>query len=218
MFNRTGVTHLVSISGLHVTMVAALCGLLVGGLWRRSERLMLRLPAQKAAVLAAWMAALAYALLAGFEVPAQRTLYMLSVVADWSLWSGRNLGASRTLLLALLAVLLLDPWAVLATGFWLSFGAVAVLFFAGSSRLGEVSSERRWHAGFRQWGRDAMGRDHWQPAFAPVVLSAVLAGVATGQRRGSSCGEFHHHAAGARPTRYCLGRLCCISITGCCRN
>jgi len=151
VFNRTGVTHLVSISGLHVTMVAAICGLLIGGLWRRSERLMLRLPAQKAAVLAAWLAALAYALLAGFEVPAQRTLYMLSVVA-WSMWSGRNLGASRTLLLALLTVLLLDPWALLATGFWLSFGAVAVLFFAGSSRLGEANTERRWYAGFRQWG------------------------------------------------------------------
>ncbi len=151
VFNRTGVTHLVSISGLHVTMVAALCGLLAGWLWRRSERLMLRLPAQKAAVLAAWLAALAYALLAGFEVPAQRTLYMLSVVA-LSLWSGRNLGASRTLLLALLTVLLMDPWAVLATGFWLSFGAVAVLFFAGSARLGETGSERRWHAVLKQWG------------------------------------------------------------------
>ena len=151
VFNRTGVTHLVSISGLHVTMLAALCAALVNWLWRRSERLMLRLPAQKAAVLAAWLAALGYSLLAGFEVPAQRTLYMLTVVA-WSLWSGRNLGASRTLLLALLAVVLLDPWAVLATGFWLSFGAVAVLFFAGSSRLGEAGGERRWHAGLKQWG------------------------------------------------------------------
>ena len=151
VFNRTGVTHLVSISGLHVTMIAALCGLLVSGLWRRSERLVLRLPAQKAAVLAAWLAALLYALLAGFEVPAQRTLYMLSVVA-LSLCSGRNLGASRTLLLALLAVVLMDPWAVLATGFWLSFGAVAVLFFAGSGRLGELGAERGWRTGLKQWG------------------------------------------------------------------
>lgn len=75
-------------------------------------------------------------LLAGFEVPAQRTLYMLSVVA-LALWSGRNLGVSRTLLLALLVVLL-DPWAVLATGFWLSFGAVALLLLVGTARIGEV--------------------------------------------------------------------------------
>ena len=148
VFNRTGITHLVSISGLHVTMVAALLAGLVNFLWRRSERLMLWLPAQKAAVLAGWLAALCYALIAGFEVPAQRTFYMLSVVA-LSLWSGRNFGIRRTLLLALLAVLLLDPWAVLATGFWLSFGAVAILFYAGSSRLGEPGG---WWAMLRQWG------------------------------------------------------------------
>ncbi|MDR2788052.1 MAG: DNA internalization-related competence protein ComEC/Rec2 [Candidatus Accumulibacter sp.] len=155
MFRRTGVTHLISISGLHVTMVAALCALLVNALWRLGERLMLCLPAQKAAVAAGWLAALAYTVLAGFEVPAQRTLYMLSIVA-LALWSGRNFGTARTLLLALLTVLILDPWAVLAVGFWLSFGAVALLFFAGSSRVGRNSGEtagvRRWCAGLRQWG------------------------------------------------------------------
>ncbi|HWR81431.1 MAG TPA: ComEC/Rec2 family competence protein, partial [Pseudomonas sp.] len=148
VFNRTGVTHLVSISGLHVTMVAALFAALINWLWRRSERLMLWLPAQKAAVAAGWLAAFSYALLAGFEVPAQRTLYMLSVVA-LALWSGRSFGVSRTLLLALLIVLVLDPWAVLATGFWLSFGAVALLLFVGTSRVGEA---RGWRATIIHWG------------------------------------------------------------------
>ena len=143
-FNR----HQISISGLHVTMVAALFAALINALWRRSESLMRRLPAQKAAVVAGWLAALVYALLAGFEVPAQRTLYMLSVVA-LALWSGRNFGVSRTLLLALFVVLVLDPWAVLATGFWLSFGAVALLFLVGSSRVGEANG---WRAVLAQWG------------------------------------------------------------------
>jgi competence protein ComEC len=159
IFNRTGVTHLVSISGLHVTMVAALFAALANGLWRRSERLMLRLPAQKAAVVAGWLAAFAYASLAGFEVPAQRTLYMLSVVA-LALWSGRSFGIGRTLLMAMFVVLLLDPWAVLATGFWLSFGAVALLLYVGSARVGErrteagVSAESRadWRAAVARWG------------------------------------------------------------------
>jgi competence protein ComEC len=150
VFSRTGVMHLVSISGLHVTMIAALCALAVGTLWRRSERLMLRLPAQKAAIAAGWAAAFFYASLAGFEVPAQRTLYMLSVLAV-ALWAGRNLGVVRTLLLALLVVLLIDPWAVLATGFWLSFGAVAILFYAGNSRLGP-NEPRRWRGVLIQWG------------------------------------------------------------------
>ncbi len=148
VFSRTGITHLVSISGLHVTMVAALLAMFVRFLWRRSEWLVLHLPAQKAAVLAGWLAALAYVLLAGFAVPAQRTLYMLSVVA-FALWSGRNFGVSRTLLLALFAVLLLDPWAVLSAGFWLSFGAVALLFFVGTSRLGEA---RGWRGSIVHWG------------------------------------------------------------------
>ncbi|MBK8743661.1 DNA internalization-related competence protein ComEC/Rec2 [Propionivibrio sp.] len=148
IFNRTGITHLVSISGLHVTMVAALFAALINGLWRRSEWLMLRLPAPKVEVAAGWLAAFAYTLLAGFEVPAQRTLYMLSVVA-LALWSGRHLGVSRTLLLALGTVLLLDPWAVLATGFWLSFGAVALLLFVGTARVGDAPG---WRAALARWG------------------------------------------------------------------
>ena len=148
VFNRTGVTHLLSVSGLHVTMVAALFAALINFLWRRSERLMLLLPAQKAAVLAGWLAAFSYALLAGFEVPAQRTLYMLSVVA-LALLSGRNFGASRTLLCAMLVVLLLDPFAVLAIGFWLSFGAVSILFWVGTARVGE---NRGWRRSLARWG------------------------------------------------------------------
>lgn len=135
-FARTGVTHLLSVSGLHITMVAGLAAWLTGWGWRRSSRLALRLPAQKAAALAGFLAALMYALVAGYAVPAQRTLYMLAVVAV-ALWTGRTTVVSRVLALALLLVLLLDPWAVLAAGFWLSFGAVGLLFFVASGRLGE---------------------------------------------------------------------------------
>lgn len=157
VFNRTGITHLVSISGLHVTMIAFLAAALTGCLWRRNGRLLRRLPAQKAALLAGWLAAAAYAMLAGFEVPAQRTLYMLGAVA-LTLYSGRHLGVSRILLLALLVVLAADPWAVLATGFWLSFGAVALLLYVGGGRLaggrsdGRQEFRGRWLAGLRQWG------------------------------------------------------------------
>ena len=68
--------------------------------------------------------ALLYVLLAGFGVPAQRTFYMLAVVAA-ALWTGRVASVSHVLCLALGVVVLLDPWAVLWPGFWLSFGAVA---------------------------------------------------------------------------------------------
>ena len=135
IFTRTGVNHLMSISGLHVTMVSGLIFTLAYGLWRRSARLVLRLPARKAAVIAGVTAALVYTLLAGFEVPAQRTLYMLTVMAV-ALWLNRVSSALGVLSLALLVVVLIDPWAVLAAGFWLSFGAVGVILYVSVGRIG----------------------------------------------------------------------------------
>ena len=151
-FNRTGTTHLMSISGLHVTMFAALFALLVNAIWRRIPALAERLPAQKAGLLAGCIAALFYALLAGFAVPAQRTLYML-LVAALAMGSGRIVAPSRTLCLALLVVLLIDPWAVLAAGFWLSFGAVGALLYIGSATIGQsVGESIGWRERLRAWG------------------------------------------------------------------
>ena len=149
LFQRTGVTHLMSISGLHVTLVSSLVAWLVAALWRRAPglapALCLWLPARKAAAAAAVVAALGYTLVAGFAVPAQRTFYMVAVVAA-AFWSGRIVAPSRTLALALGAVLAIDPWAVLAPGFWLSFGAVALIFYVAAG----WSSPEGW---FAQWAR-----------------------------------------------------------------
>ena len=139
VFNRTGVSHLISISGLHITMLAGLFAMLASWLWRRSfftgAQLPLLLPAQKVAALAGAGVALLYVLLAGFGVPAQRTLYMLGVVA-FALWSGRITSVSHVLCAALGLVVLFDPWAVLWPGFWLSFGAVAIILYATVGRTG----------------------------------------------------------------------------------
>jgi competence protein ComEC len=139
VFNRTGIGHLISISGLHITMVAGLFALAASWLWRRSfftgAQLPLLLPAQKVAALAGAAVALLYVLLAGFGIPAQRTLYMLSVVAA-ALWFGRIASVSHVLCAALGIVVLLDPWAMLWPGFWLSFGAVAVILYASVGRVG----------------------------------------------------------------------------------
>lgn len=148
IFTRTGINHLMSISGLHVTMVAGLVFALTYGLWRRSYRLTLRLPARKAAVAAGLMGALGYALLAGFAIPAQRTVYMLMAIAV-ALWRGRFASATAVLAWALLAVLILDPWAVLAPGFWLSFGAIALIMAVSAGRIGQA----HWLVGWArvQW-------------------------------------------------------------------
>ncbi|WP_432377510.1 DNA internalization-related competence protein ComEC/Rec2 [Duganella sp. P38] len=137
VFNRTGIGHLISISGLHITMVAGLFALAAFTLWRWSfftrAQLPLLLPAQKVAALVGAAVALLYVLLAGFGVPAQRTLYMLLVVAA-ALWLNRLTSISHVLCTALGAVLVIDPWAVLWPGFWLSFGAVAIILYATVGR------------------------------------------------------------------------------------
>ncbi|MES2298532.1 MAG: DNA internalization-related competence protein ComEC/Rec2 [Pseudomonadota bacterium] len=148
VFNRTGIGHLVSISGLHITMIAGMFAMLASTLWRRSfftgAQLPLVLPAQKVAALAGAGVALLYVLLAGFGVPAQRTLYMLSVVAA-ALWFGRLTSVSHVLCAALGIVVLLDPWAPLWPGFWLSFGAVGMILYASVGRTG-IRNAGLWQA------------------------------------------------------------------------
>jgi competence protein ComEC len=132
-----------SISGLHVTMIAGLAYAIAHALWRRSARLTLKIPAAKAAVLAGTLTALFYTLLAGFAVPAQRTLYMIAVVA-FALWIGARTSASVVLSAALLVVVVLDPWCVTSAGFWLSFGAVAAILFAVVNRVAQPHWAHAW--------------------------------------------------------------------------
>ncbi len=129
LFRTTGVAHLMSISGLHVTMFAWLAGGLVGALWRLSPRLLRACPAPRAAAWAGLALAVGYALLAGWGVPAQRTVWMIGVVVGL-----RSLGlrwpVPAVLLAAAWLVTALDPWALLQPGFWLSFVAVGLLVAA----------------------------------------------------------------------------------------
>lgn len=133
VFRRTGVAHLVSISGLHISLVSLIFGGFTAWLWRRSPGLLLRLPVRRAAVVAGLSAAVGYAALAGLGLPTQRALLMLTVIA-LALLTGREALGSRSLLIALAAVLAFDPWSVLSAGFWLSFGAVAVIVLVISGR------------------------------------------------------------------------------------
>ncbi|SNR66144.1 competence protein ComEC [Methylobacillus rhizosphaerae] len=144
IFRRTGIVHLISISGVHITMLSAMAYALVYAIWCRIPYWVLYVPARKVALVAGVATAIAYALVAGFSVPTQRTLYMLSVFAV-AFWSGRRVSFGRVLLFALLVVVLIDPWAVLAAGFWLSFGAVALIAYVMGKRI------RRPH-----WFRDAI--------------------------------------------------------------
>lgn len=147
-FRYTGTSHLLAISGLHITMIAGLVAFLSSWCWRRSTRLILLIPAPTVGLLLGFVAACIYGLLSGLHIPAQRALIMLTVIVLMHL-SGRLTSPFVILSWALLVVLLVDPWAVLSPGFWLSFVAVMTILFALQRRgndqvlLAKMSSQSR---------------------------------------------------------------------------
>lgn len=151
VFRATGVAHLVSISGLHITLFAWLAAQLVGALWRRAPGLCLAVPAPTAALAGGLLLATLYAVFSGWGVPAQRTVLMLAVAVVLRL-SGRRWPWPMVWLLACAAVVLLDPWAMLQPGFWLSFVAVGVLFaiFPIAGSASQVSAGGRFCTMVRQ--------------------------------------------------------------------
>ena len=139
VFRAAGVAHLMSISGLHITMFAWLAALAVGALWRRSARLMLRWPAQHAGLVGGTLLAALYAVFSGWGVPSQRTLLMLAAIGLLRL-TGRRWPWPFVWLSACAVVVAVDPWALMQAGFWLSFVAVGVLFAAeGAAPAGAPS-------------------------------------------------------------------------------
>ena len=141
IFNATGTTHLVAISGLHVTLFAMLALWGARLAWRHLPGAH-RVPREPCTLLLALAAAGAYALLAGMSVPTLRTWLMLAVFVVARL-AARVVPGARTWSLALVAVLLADPFAPLAAGFWLSFVAVGVIILVESTALARVSRWRR---------------------------------------------------------------------------
>jgi competence protein ComEC len=127
VFRATGVAHLMSISGLHITMFAWAAVLVVGSLYRRSTRLCLAYPASHAASLGGLLLATGYAAFSGWGVPSQRTILMLAVITLLRL-CGKRWPWPMVWMLACTVVVVADPWALLQAGFWLSFVAVGVLF------------------------------------------------------------------------------------------
>ena len=140
VLTQTGTNHLLSISGLHVGIVSGFVYFLVIWLCKRSERLCLSISAQRTAAITGIVAAVFYSMLAGFSIPTQRAMIMAAVVF-LSIYTMQSFRSWSILSLALLCVLMLDPFSVLAPGFWLSFLAVAIILFSikGSNKA------KGWH-------------------------------------------------------------------------
>ncbi|MBC7728420.1 MAG: DNA internalization-related competence protein ComEC/Rec2, partial [Microbacteriaceae bacterium] len=151
LFRNTGIAHLVSISGLHVTMFAWGAQALVGWLWRRGGRLSLWVPTPLAARWMGVLAALMYALFSGWGVSSQRTVWRLfSIAALKSV--GLRWPWPLSLLAACVIVTAVDPWAISQAGFWLSFAAVGLLMASGEEAPGRQGFKAHLKQGLRsQW-------------------------------------------------------------------
>lgn len=168
VFRATGVAHLMSISGLHITLFAWLAASVVQALWRRSQRLCLALPAPSAALIGGVLLAALYALFSGWGVPAQRTVLMLATVSLLRL-GGRRWPWPQVWLLACAVVVVPDPWALQQPGFWLSFVAVAVLFATDTVAVGARRTGVR--------GRFlSLLREQWVVTLALTPLGLLLFG------------------------------------------
>jgi competence protein ComEC len=177
VFRATGVAHLMSISGLHVTMFAWAAAAIVGRLWRRSGRLCLAWPAQHAGLAGGILLAAAYALFSGWGVPAQRTVLMLAAVGLLRL-GAREWPWPWVWLLVCATVVAADPWALTQAGFWLSFVAVGVLFASGAAGApppaGPAPASARWRRALA--ALRGLVREQWVVTVALTPLSLLLFG------------------------------------------
>lgn len=143
IFNQTGVGHLMSISGLHVTMMAGFVASIAVAAWQAFIFIASKLGRMPAGTnvpskqCVRWSAGVAgawgYTALAGFGIPAQRTCWMVTLAAV-AMLAGRSGSAMSVILFTASAVIFIDPWAILSAGFWLSFGAVSAIIYFGSAR------------------------------------------------------------------------------------
>ena len=149
VLRATGTSHLFAISGLHIGFLAGLFYAIANLLWRRLGWGISYVPAPIFAAVVGLLAALVYAAAAGFSLPTLRALLMLAVLVLFGLF-GRQTRVFDGLLGAAFLVLLIFPRSSLDVGFWLSFSAVAIIFWAMSGRIGVDASDGGNRVAWRQ--------------------------------------------------------------------
>lgn len=160
VMRNTGTNHLMAIAGLHIGLMTGMVFFMINFLWRRTGKFMLYLPVPQAAACGALIIAILYSALAGFALPTQRAVIMLTVFLITTLLR-RQLPPWNALLIAMFLILILDPLAPLSDSFWLSFGAVAMIIVGMSARLHTNTLWWRW------------GRTQWVVAVGLIPLSLL---------------------------------------------
>lgn len=127
-FTKTGTSHILSISGLHVGMVGATAFFFVFLILKFSEYLMLRFNIVKLAAISSFLIILAYALIAGMGITVMRATLMAFVFL-LALLLGKQNDLYNTLAFAGLIILVISPEALFDISFQLSFMAVLSIIY-----------------------------------------------------------------------------------------
>jgi len=165
-----GLSHVLSISGLHMALVATTVFFLVRALLALSPALSLRYPIKSWAAFPALLAATYYLLLSGSEVPTQRS-YIMTLLVLLGVIVGRPALTLHTIALAALIVLVLTPWSILDPGAQMSFAATLALV-AAYGRFGRRLFVAEGQGAARVWSMTARYT-------AALVLTSLAAGLAT---------------------------------------
>ncbi len=143
VFTKTGTNHLIAISGLHLGLIAGFIYFLASFIWSRFYFLTQRIPAPLVASIMAFAGAFFYALLSGFALPAQRALIMIAIFL-LALFSARQILITNVICIAVILVLALDPFAIIAADFYLSFMAVIFILYISRFRINNYHHLNRW--------------------------------------------------------------------------
>lgn len=161
VLRSTGTNHLMAIAGLHIGLLASFTHFLMVSIWRQFPSLLIYMPAKEAAAIAMLFSSILYSALAGFSIPTQRACIMLCVfivtllmrikINAWHAWS-----------LALLFVMMVNPFAVMTESFCLSFATIALIIYGMRGRLRPTGWWWKW------------GRVQWVIALGLIPLSLYL--------------------------------------------
>lgn len=141
MFKNSGIVHIVSISGLHITLVALIAIALANFILKRLPPT--KIPRQIIIVWIGVSVALLYSLLAGFSIPTQRTFYLLLITA-YLMTRRKAIPLVNKLTMTLALILIIDPFACLNIGFWFSFSLVAVIFMITENHRLQTTKLKLW--------------------------------------------------------------------------
>lgn len=162
---EAGIVHVISISGLHLTLVAGTMFAGVRFALALSHRLPQRLPVKKIAAAFGIVTAFAYMLLSGMVVPAVRSTIMLALVFA-AIMAGRQALTMRNVAIAALVIIIFEPSTVFRASFQLSFAAVVALIAA-------------YELARRREEREAPTRAKVFGLTLDVAMTSVIAGLAT---------------------------------------